>query len=68
MYFDKKHFHETRNSSSYLRIGNIFYRYDIYGQQRNNKLDTNCADEKRTRNKQKRDVFSTLKPFKLMLS
>ena len=31
-------------------------------------LDTNSADEKRTRNKQKRDVFSTLRPFKLMLS
>ena len=40
----------------------------IYSQQRNNELDTNSADGKRTRNKQKRDVFSTLRPFKLMLS
>ena len=29
--------------------------------------DTNSADENRTRN-EKRDVFSTLRPFKIMLS
>ena len=37
----------------------------LHWQQWNDKMDTNSADEKRTRINKKRDVFSTLRPFTL---
>ena len=41
----------------YFNLAIHIYIHNIYWQQRNNKLDTNSADEKRTRNKQERDVY-----------